>query len=313
VSKDSPYKINNINHIHLYAKPGLGKLSRLIREINPDFIIVSGWNDFHYIKILLQWYKKTIILCMDNRWCGSLKQHAAAFAGKILINKLYNYIFIPGAPQKEYAIRLGFSEKRIIKGYYSANLSLFHKYHERTIERKVKEFPHRFLFVGRYIEVKRIMELVYTFIESLKEKNSDWELWCVGTGPLLQKMPVHPQIRHFGFIQPSEMGDIIQNTGVFILPSSFEPWGVVVHEFAAAGYPLICSDKIGAASEFLEDGINGFSYKWDDKVALKRILQQVMAMSAEALLKMSENSLRLSNKITPQQWASTLYDLRKDK
>jgi glycosyltransferase involved in cell wall biosynthesis len=313
VNIDAPFDFSNINQIYFYPKSSLRKLFRLASEINPDIIILMGWNDFNYNIILLRYYRKIKVLCMDNRWIGSTKQKFASCAGKMFLYKLFDYIFIPGAPQKEYAFRLGFSEKQILKGCYSANLSLFKKYYEKTISEKKKEFPHRLLFVGRYTEVKMISELVSTFIEIQNQSISDWELWCLGTGPLLRDMPENRRIKHFGFVQPCELEKIIQNTGVFILPSSFEPWGVVVHEFAAAGFPLICSDKIGAASEFLEDGINGFSYRWNDKESLKQVLQRVMTMSKDSLIKMCERSVLLSNRISPEKWSNTLYDLRNEK
>ncbi len=44
---------------------------------------------------------------------------------------------------------------------------------------------------------------------------------------------------------------------VFALLSRHEPWGVVVNEAAASGLPLVVSDRVGAAFDLVEDGING--------------------------------------------------------
>ena len=44
---------------------------------------------------------------------------------------------------------------------------------------------------------------------------------------------------------------------VFALLSTHEPWGVVVNEAAASGLPLVLSDRVGAAHDLLEDGVNG--------------------------------------------------------
>jgi glycosyltransferase involved in cell wall biosynthesis len=44
---------------------------------------------------------------------------------------------------------------------------------------------------------------------------------------------------------------------VFALLSSHEPWGVAVNEAAAAGLPLVLSDRVGAAADLLRDGENG--------------------------------------------------------
>ena len=47
------------------------------------------------------------------------------------------------------------------------------------------------------------------------------------------------------FIQPENL-EKVKNAGCFVLPSLKDNWGVVVHEFAAAGLPLIISDGVGA-------------------------------------------------------------------
>lgn len=46
------------------------------------------------------------------------------------------------------------------------------------------------------------------------------------------------------------MTNLMKQCGVFILPSRIEPWGVVVHEFSAAGFPLLLSDQVGSAESF---------------------------------------------------------------
>ena len=54
----------------------------------------------------------------------------------------------------------------------------------------------------------------------------------------------------------------IYNSGdLFLMPSSFEPWGVVVHEHAAAGFPLLLSDAVGAGERFLEAPRNGTAFR----------------------------------------------------
>ena len=42
-----------------------------------------------------------------------------------------------------------------------------------------------------------------------------------------------------------------------MLPSRFEPWGVVLQEAAASGQAVICTSTCGGASRLVLDGYNG--------------------------------------------------------
>jgi glycosyltransferase involved in cell wall biosynthesis len=111
------------------------------------------------------------------------------------------------------------------------------------------------------------------------------------------------------------MEPYICETGVYILPSKFEPWGVSVQEFAIAGFPLILSDEIGSRELFLEDESlrkdagNGFEFKAGDLQALKNAMQKMMSLKEESLLKMSAKSHALGMKLTTEQWANALLSM----
>jgi glycosyltransferase involved in cell wall biosynthesis len=64
---------------------------------------------------------------------------------------------------------------------------------------------------------------------------------------------------------------------VFALLSRHEPWGVVVNEAAASGLPLVVSDRVGAAFDLLEDGLNGAVVPADDPVAAGEAIRALAA------------------------------------
>jgi glycosyltransferase involved in cell wall biosynthesis len=199
----------------------------------------------------------------------------------------------------------------MLHGFYSCDYEYFHSLFESSLEMKRKRFPHRFIYVGRYYDFKGVREMWDAFIELKSETGTDWELWCLGTGDV---EPVqHPAIQHFGFIQPLEMGKFIAEAGVFILPSRFEPWGVVVHEFASAGFPLLCSDAVGATEAFLKNGENGFSFTANDKNSIKAVMKKIMNLPDDHLLQMGERSVQLAANITPSKWADTIMHLVNEK
>jgi glycosyltransferase involved in cell wall biosynthesis len=147
------------------------------------------------------------------------------------------------------------------------------------------------------------------FLIANTENGGQWKLRCIGTGELFDSRIEHPSIEHVGFVQPNEMEKYLSDAGVFVLPSLFEPWGVVVHEFAAAGFPMILSDKIGASEEFLKKGHNGFDFNASSKLELTEALTSIMTLEESVLFKFAAESHMLAQKLNPQIWTDRLLRL----
>ncbi len=309
VNNEAPFNFKNTENIKFYERNDYtpSQLLNLAKKINPQIIIVSGWRDKAYLKIASFFKKNTpVILTFDNRWEGTPKQYIAVLMSPFFLKTRFSYVWVPGNSQKKYAEKLGFKKQNIYTGFYSADTNLFSEYYRKYKTLKENNFPEKFLFTGRYIPAKNIFLLWEAFAELQKDTPNEWELICTGTGELFDKRIKHPKIKHLGFVQPENIGKIISETGVFILPSKFEPWGVVVHETATAGFPLICSDKVGAAEIFLENEKNGFIFQAGDKEDLKRVLKKIISLSQEELIKMSKISREKSQKITSETWANTI-------
>ncbi|MEK9620027.1 MAG: glycosyltransferase, partial [Flavobacteriales bacterium] len=156
---------------------------------------------------------------------------------------------------------------------------------------------------------KGIFNLWNAFIELQNENPSEWELWCLGTGEEFENRILHPKIKHFGFIQPLEINKYLSQAGVYILPSIFEPWGVSVHEMAAAGFPMLLSKNVGSSEEFLEENINGYHFSSVNKFEIKQKLKKIINLNDSDLLTMGNKSFNLSLKNSPKIWAEKLISL----
>jgi glycosyltransferase involved in cell wall biosynthesis len=315
VNKEAPFVFSYKNNVKFYDRHDYSdkELTVLCKSISPDFIFCAGWIDASYLKISKYFFKKIpTVIVLDNHWTGSLKQQIAALVSPAFLLRRFSHIWIPGLFQYEYARKLGFKKEVIITGMYSADVSRFQSYYDRYKERKTHSFPKRFLFVGRYIESKGVKELWEAFVELQTEMPSAWELWCAGTGKLESSFPKHPKIKNLGFIQTEAFESLISDTGVFVLPSHYDPWGVVVHEFAACGMPLVCSHDVGAGASFLINGYNGYTFPSKNKNALKKALLRTMSLSDKELLQMSERSVTLSSTITPLTWATKIWELARN-
>lgn len=315
VNNEAPFLFPEIPNCYFYNRKDyiekdLLNLCRKTGNKMPDIIICSGWVDKDYLAICKEFKNKiSTVLTLDNHWLGDIKQRLFCLVSAYYLKHFFSHIWVPGEPQIKYALKLGFKEKQVSAGFYSADVPAFNLLYNSFKKEKENNLPKRFIYIGRYIQSKGVFDLWEAFIKAIEETGSNWELWCIGTGELYDRRVKHPQIKHFGFVQPVEIGDFIRQSGVFVLPSLFEPWGVVVHEMAASGMPLICSDAVGAATMFLQNGINGFLFHAGDTKALINIFIKIMKMNPSELFQMGEVSNALAQDITPQKWAETIMNL----
>jgi len=312
INKEAPFQFEDVKNVTIYSRNNYSKkkLLDLVNRILPDIIIASGWIDKYYLEVCKCFFNKIpTVLTLDNQWTGTIRQRIAAVLSPVIILNKFSHAWVLGKSQFQYARKLGFDPKNIFKGYYSADYDFFFNQYQNNKLKKQENCPKKFIYIGRYIEHKGIKDLWQAFIELSKENENDWELWCLGTGELYEQRIEHEKIKHFGFVQPKEIENFIRDTSVFVLPSHFEPWGVVVHEFASAGFPMICSEEVGATEVFLEHGVNGYIYKTGDVMSLKNALQKIMNHTDKELLKMGEKSVEKSKLITPEKWAKTLMSI----
>lgn len=312
LNKEAPFDFNFNKELHVYdrKKYSMPQLLELIEGINPELIFCSGWVDKGYKKVCKKYKKKIpVVVGIDNQWVGTSRQKLAVLLSKFLVRKYFNKAWVPGQLQKSFARKLGFKEEHILTGFYSADVDFFNTYYNKFKSVKESNFPKKFIYVGRYLSFKGIYTMWESFIEVQNEMPNEWELWCLGTGSEYDQRIEHEKIKHFGFVQPNEIEKFISETGVFILPSTFEPWGVVIHEFAASGFPIITTNKVGAANQFVKSGVNGFIVEADNKEDLKKAFKNIINLNHDELIKMSKESHQLGQEITPKLWSEKLLSL----
>jgi glycosyltransferase involved in cell wall biosynthesis len=137
------------------------------------------------------------------------------------------------------------------------------------------EGPVRVLFVGRLVADKNLGTLISAF-RAGGFAEDEAELVLAGAGPLeeeLRSAAAGAAVRFTGYVAPEELPGIYAGAGVLALVSSYEPFGVTMREGAAAGLPLLCSRRAGAAGDVAVDGENAVIVDPDDAGAITRALQ----------------------------------------
>jgi glycosyltransferase involved in cell wall biosynthesis len=310
--KLTPYRPPQVDRVTYYDRSRYAgrELRRLAQDVNPSIAYITAWQDKGYLPVARMLRQKgvPVVAGFDDQWKGSIEQRIASLIGPCLLKRYFSHAWVAGPYQYEYARRLGFKKHEIVFNLLSGNTAAFDAGAEH-LDAKESQYPRRFLYVGRFTPVKGIDILVEAFECYRKEYHGDWELTCVGNGDSKHLLEHVAGIEVVDFSRETYLVDIARRAGVFVLPSRSEPWGVVVHEFASAGMPMILSENVGARSMFLVEGFNGMTFRHDSSQALARAMHRMSTLSAAELTEMGRNSHLLSKRLSPEMVASSFMSV----
>ena len=159
----------------------------------------------------------------------------------------------------------------------------------RTKIRKGENVEKKFVIghIGNFVEEKNHKFLLEIFT-AVRNKNDGCELWLLGDGKLRKEIEalakqkgIVENIKFWG--RRNDIEQILQAIDVFVAPSLFEGFGIVVLEAQAAGLPCVISDRY-PSDILLTDLVQHLSLNKSPEYWAKQIL-----MSAEHVRKTAIN------------------------
>ena len=140
--------------------------------------------------------------------------------------------------------------------------------------------PVRVLVVGRLVPAKNLDGLIRAFADAGFE-DGEAELELRGIGPLAGELSalaaeLGVPARFPGAATPRELGDVYGSAHALALVSTYEPFGVTLREGAAAGLPLIASERAGATGDVAVEGENALVVDPEDRASLVEALRRIV-------------------------------------
>jgi glycosyltransferase involved in cell wall biosynthesis len=261
---DNPLEMIPSNRIHIFSpKKRLGMLWpstgmwRKLSQLNPSFLIIYEYSPYSLFGGVI-WAivnKKPIIVTTD---VGMIfrKNHLGWF--HILIHRLVNKISLGMISKTAEAHKLALAIG--LPSIFAPHAVSAKRYHPEKIREK---HPLKILQVGSLIPIKGTDLLIKAFSLVLKTR-PDAHLTLIGNGDsdwirrLVQHEGIKESVTIKNFLQPEELVREYADADVFTLASRSDTYGVVVHEAAASGLPLVISRHAGASSTLVRHGENGF-------------------------------------------------------
>lgn len=222
---------------------------------------------------------------------------------RLFFSQIAGFLAI-GTRNADFYKSYGISEKAIFWTPYTVDNDFFIG-HARAIAgqkallRKKHGLPidlPMILFCGKFLTQKRPLDLLRAF--ALFRNQLEASLVFVGEGPLKGEMERFiaerrlANVYFLGFRNQGELPACYAMADVFVLPSGFEPWGLVVNEAMCFGLPVIASNQVGAAADLVRHGENGFRYTAGDVDALAVHLQGLLR-NPERACEMGQRSLNI--------------------
>lgn len=261
----------NINSIQPYLNISI--IKELYREKFDAIIIHSYQYPSDWIAFLIAKFIKTSILFYGEIYPRNYQALSIRIARKILHRTMLRgsdaCLGIGSVAMDEFRFEYNISEEKLFLAPYAVDNDYFisssahWKLRKKEIKSKYripKDIPV-VLCVAGMVPKKRQQDL----IAAMKMLNIPARLILVGHGPLYDQVYDFcqnnlPDAILTGFINQSEIPMYYAMADIFVLPSLWEEFGLVVNEAMCAGLPIVASNTIAATRDLVIEGENGFTF-----------------------------------------------------
>lgn len=324
----SSYTLDLIEHVHIpmginyaflneqpliakgtdrFNAPSLEKMSILqkihfLKKIirNYDFFIFNGYSTKDFLlfySLFLRENEKFLALESDTplKLPNGLRGVIKTFYLGHLFQRANILGFAGGSGKhRELFSHYGMDSERIFTLPMMVNNARFYRHPENMSSMS----PFIFLYVGRIVPHKNVRMMIESFL-SIFAKNKNFLLRIVGKGEdlpsLKQRYAQHSNIIFEGALFKDDLVKAYHTSHVLIIPSLFEPWGLVVNEAMSAALPIIASNRVGAVGDLVKPEQTGLIFDPENKQELANCMKRISSdiefykkLSHSAYLLMSE-------------------------
>lgn len=308
--KNSTYKLNGMDYIELKRMKfgklfypfeiyyDLLRLTRIIKKINPDLIHIQSTSpNFSLFGIYMK-KKYPILITIHGYYANEYKVQTGwrkiiyklfcAPIEKYALSKIPNIIVL--SPQIKNMINKITSSK-----IFTVPNGIDLKYIQTINSYEKKDGPTVF-FLGYLTKGKGVEDLIKA-IQLVKNKIDNVHLFIGGIGShmtnlkeLVQDLDLKESVTFLGLLNEKEKFAYMKSMDVFVLPSYWESFPIVLLEAMACGKPIITTN-IGGNPHAVINGVNGFLVQPGnrDEIAEKLIY---FFENKKFISKMGEESLK---------------------
>ena len=244
----------------------------LLEAYGIDILWLHGYASVSALQFLVEARKLGIgVVVRAEMWdvmeYRSVTRRAKDMVLRRVFNRVDGFLAIGSANARYFADR-SVAEARIYHVPYAVDNERFEREavksqggrREMRSRLNIAEEAFVLVFVGKLIEKKRPEDLL-ACLARLRLRGMEVYAVFVGSGHMLASLErecdeqgISRFVRWTGFANQGELADYYAGADVLVLPSEFEPWGLVVNEALACGLPVVASDRVGSGVDLLGSG-----------------------------------------------------------
>ncbi|MGA8596336.1 MAG: glycosyltransferase family 4 protein [Bryobacteraceae bacterium] len=298
---------------------GQRRLARLLwRELEsmqPSVVLVPGYYTAPGLAAALwsKWRGRRSVLMTESTRADHERSGWKEKLKSWMLRALFDWAVAGGSAHVRYLEALEFPSDRIARNYDVVDNEFFARGTNELRaggNRKEWELPDKyFLFVGRLAPEKNVTGLIEEFA-AYRKNGGTWSLVIAGDGPLRGQLTglaashgLSTAVHFAGHQTSASLIPYYAFASCFVLPSSREPWGLVVNEAMASSLPVLVSNRCGCVEDLVRPGVNGFVFDPAQHGAILGSLEAMEECEIERLAHMGRKSHEIISRYSPETWA----------
>jgi glycosyltransferase involved in cell wall biosynthesis len=288
---------------NIFQQPIAKDITKQLKNGNFDAVWVHGWAWFCSLQVIFAAEKLNIPVLLRGESNGLqetnnfIKKNVKKVFLDFLFKKISAFLYV-GNLNYQFYRNHKINADRLFPVPYAVDNNFFQiqvkaaRTNRDNLKRSLNLESNRpiILYAAKLIDVKCPQDLLsaYRLLSPDGIQEPEPYLLFVGDGALkaclenTAKETSWQSIRFLGFKNQSEMPAMYDLCDTFVLPSSFEPWGLAINEVMNAGKAVVVSDQVGCAPDLVLDGQNGTIFPVGDVVALAQSIKWAIANSTVA-------------------------------
>jgi glycosyltransferase involved in cell wall biosynthesis len=277
------------------------RIKRLLQRLQPGAVWIHGWGDVYSVAAWnVAWVLGIPVLLRGESHLKCLRGGPLRrWLHRQILTRCFgtvSHFLAIGSANREFYLSYQVSPWKIVDVPYAVDNAWFARKDEAihqemlNCRERLGIAKHETVigFFGKLKKAKRpdlALRGVALAAAGLPPEQRPWLLF-VGDGPLRDRMEklaasLYPERTLFvGFQNQTRLPALYHLVDLLLLPSDYEPWGLVVNEAMNAARPVIVSDRVGCAQDLVKSQVNGGIFRAGDAEDLAAVLRPFLVDAA---------------------------------